>query len=237
MHTLQDRFDLAAKSMVALDRIRSTRETSIQEMSQHLKKKPYQNSIFEEYDDESLEQKLKADKSYYQILFKNLSEDNSEIMHDLLGKITKSIKDVYENLNIKPRSWGFNLNTLLNESESVNEGKAGRNIVDFITRKYYTLTMEQRQDKYFNRIKEAATNLVISENIDPDSSVEFVTKSVVIHDLLETIAFPNVIKDKILESIESKEYGIVFDQEGLKKAYSDFQLYSEHVSKLIACCI
>ena len=238
MLTMQEQFELAAKSKEALDRIRSSKAEQVSLKNESSWKRPnYAKLIFEEYDIASFETKLKADAAYYNVLLKRLDESKSNDIHKIVGGMMGIIRQIYEQINIKPKIYGLNRLPSLNETDSVIEENATRIISDYINRNYYQLNREQRQDKYGESVKSIASDMVVRESINPEEAVRFGTKVIVVKQFLENISFPLVVRGEIENCLTSDEYGEIFEQDRLRDLWESFDNQSFNLAKIIASIV
>ncbi len=238
MLSVQDQYNLAAKSRKALERIQNNRkEQEILKEQASWRRPNYSKLIFEEYDQTSFEDKVKADAAYYNVLFRRLDESNSSKLHKIVGSMMGTVRQIYEHINIKPKIYGLNRLPSLNESDNVIEENATRIISDFINRNYYQLSREQRQDKYAESVKAIASDMIVKESIDPEDAVRFSTKVIVVKQFLESISFPLVVRGEIENYLTSKEYGELFEQDKFQDLWESFDNQSTHLAKIIASIV
>lgn len=237
MFTLEDRFALQAKAMQALSKIRENKEIEMQENKPKDCKFDYSTLVFKEFSDDAFLEKMKVDNIFYNTLVRKLDEEYSENLNNIVSMLIDNVKSIYEHLNIEPRTYHLKMETVLTESEEVLNQKALRLISEFINKRYYSLTQEDREKKYYDRVKSVATELMESSEVEVNQAIEFATKSIVIKDLVESISFPGVIKDKIQESLSSQEYAEFFDQESLINDWNTFNQNSHLFAKLVGTVI
>jgi len=236
--TLDEHSKISTISQVALERIKTTRELQQLEENKKHEYKPNLTKIFlEEFDIDAFENKIKFDVSYYNVLLNRLDESNGEDAQTLLIDLFKNVRSIYEHINIKPKIYGINRLATLNETDDVIYESASRIIHDYINNNYYKLTNEEKHKRYFEQVKDATKDLIISENIDADEAVEYNVKIAVIQSLIETINFPMVIKNEIEKSLISEEYGDMFEQEELNNLWLEFKNKSINISKIISAIV
>jgi len=239
MFQVTNQFDLAEQSLKGLNKLKASRQSSINESIERatLPKVNYAKFVFEEYDDDSFETKIKMDSAYYNILLDRLDESNVGDIQLILGQMMKTVKSIYETVNIKPKIYGLQRLKNLNESTDAIAKSASRIISDFINRSYYRLTQEERENKYIGRIKHISKDLIISENVDPKDAVSFSLKAAVIEDLLEHINFPMTVKNEIESNLTSSDYAQMFDPQILNDMWDTYQEQAINFSKIVATII
>ena len=99
---------------------------------------------------------------------------------------------------------------------------------------YYSLNQAQRSAKYKSQVIHEAKDLVISDNIEIDDSVSHVYKAAILSNLLESVAFPFVIKNTILELLESESYRQIFNAEKLEELWSNYNENLSSISKILS---
>lgn len=223
------------KALEALARIKN--EGNIEETKRTSSVPPvYDRYIFESFTNDGMEEKIKHDTSYYNILFKNIEESDSDLAHTLLGKLLKTTKLIYEHINIQPKIFGSKA-IALNESDDIIEKNALRMIDEFIDSNYYSLSQERRDSTYKEKVIAESETLISENAANPEEAVEFCYKSVVMEGLLEKISFPSIIKYKIDEVLSSDIDNQVFEQDELSELWTSFQSQSKKLAKLIATTV
>jgi hypothetical protein len=237
MFTTKERFDIQAKAMESLRRLRENKAVNEQSSKVKDRKFDYSTLVFEEFTDESFVDKMKGDSTFYNILINKLDAQYEENLHFVVNQLFEKVKTIYEHLNIKPRIYNLSIENILTESEDVLSSKVTRIINDFVNRRYYNLNQEQREAKYYDRVKRLSMELMETDNVEVSQAIEFATKVMVIKDLVETVSFPGIIKDKVYESLVSEEYAEFFDQEALVEDWKKFNETSELFAKLVGTII
>lgn len=235
MYTIQDRYKVAGIAQSALARIRGNEK--IQEAATRTPATDFSKAIFEEYDDSSFESKIKIDALFYKTMFKQLDESYIDGVRNVLTNLTSTVKDIYEHVNIKPRVYGFNPLTVFNESEEILDKSASRIINDFINQQYYSLTQEQREERYLQPVRRIAGDIIIKEGVNETEAIEFAQKAIVMKSLIERINFPLVIRNKIEELTTDETYGKLFEQSRLRDLWEKFQEQSFDLSRIVATVI
>lgn len=239
MFQVTNQFDLAEKSLSALNKLKSNKEALLQE-SEEKSKLPnvnYAKFVFEEYDDDSFEDKVKLDTAYYDVLLGKLGDEQQEAVQTILGQMLNTVKDIYETVNVKPKIYGLQRLKGLNESKTNIHQSASRIISDFITRNYYKLTQEEREERYMSRVKDTSKDLIINEGIEPSEAVEFALRSAVIEELLEHINFPMTVKNEIETSLTSDKYAKMFNPTVLKEQWDKYQHQASNFSNIVSAIL
>ena len=239
MFQVTNQYDLAEQSLKALNKLKASKQEVLLEAEERnrIPKVNYAKFVFEEYDDASFENKVAMDASYYQILLSKLEESQQEAVQTVIGQMLQTVKLIYETINVKPKIYGLQRLNGLNENKSNIEKSASRIISDFVTRNYYKLTQEEREERYMGRIKHISKDLILTEGIDPKEAVTFSLRSAVIEELLEHINFPMTVKNEIETSLTSSDYAQMFDPEILNAQWDKYQAQSLNVSKIISAIL
>jgi len=236
MLTIEESFNLMAKSQEALNRLKSIRY--LEENNKLKAPTPnYAKLLLEEFDEDSLRDKILRDKSYYDVLMYKLTTEQQEVFKPALESLLETVGEIYKHLNIKPKIYASNRLPDINESEEIMHQSASRIINEFISRNYYKLTTENRIKIYEQQVNELSKSLIIESNIELDEAIEFSTKVVVLQQLIENINFPLVIKSEIESSLTSEQYGELFEQEELVKLWETFKDRSYKFAKVISATI
>lgn len=236
---ITDRYALAGAATVALNRIRSNKEQLLQENtipSRNIKS-DFAKMIFEEYDEKSFEHKVKIDSIFYKTLLKNIEENYLDDVRTIVTDYLNTVKEIYEHVNIKPKVYGFNINTALNDSDKILEESANRMINDYINQQYYSLNSEQRENRYFSAVKPIASDIILKEHIDETEALQFGTKAIVLKNFLEKVSFPMTVKNRIEEDMIDENYGKIFDQDKLRNLWDLFQEQTMNLAKIMAALV
>lgn len=239
MFQVTNQLDLAEKSLNALNKLKANQQEVLQEQTDKAKmpKINYAKFIFEEYDDSSFEKKVTMDASYYDVLLSRLEESQHEAVQTILAGMLSTVKAVYETINVKPKIYGLQRLNGLNESKNNIQQSASRIISDFISRNYYRLTQEERENKYMSRVKHTSKELILNEGVDPKDAVAFALRTAVIEELLEHINFPMTVKNEIETSLTSTEYAQMFDPTVLNDLWDKYQEQALNVSKIVSAIL
>ena len=195
-------------------------------------------NLYEEYSEDTFNYKSKIDLLYYSQLLENLDSSLVDKVTKLLVTNIKNIKEIYESINTNPEYFGkANIpNDILEESIEFQHKVISKNIYEFLNTKFYKLNPKQREEKYLPLCIDDCKTL-ISEGLSPDEATQFNIKKYLISELLDSIAFPSIIKYRLNYLLESKSYGQLFDQDELKQLYTKYQDLNTDISKIVVMCI
>lgn len=227
-----NRFQIAANAQLALNKMKQN--TQLQKEDTGFLSDTYKH-VFEEYDETSFEHKVKLDSYYFKALLNKVSDAYYEGVNQILANLMETVQLIYENINVKPKIYGFNSTTAFNDSEEIIEQNVMRVINDHINKSYYSLTQEQREVKFLNGVKSIASEIIIKEGVDEKTAIEFANKSLVIKELLEKICFPSGVKYRIEESFNDDSK--FFDHSSLRELYDVFQEQILDISKIVAVVV
>jgi hypothetical protein len=233
-----EQLEISEKAREALDRIRSRKnEKTTQELLHETRMNfNYAKAVFEEYTDDSFVKKVKFDSYVYENLLKDCPEENLPQVQQKLSTYLGFVQNIYEHINIEPKIHGFNRLTLeSSQNDLSNEGR--RIIYEHLDNNYYSLSSNQRAAKYKDSVINTAKDLIINEDLDVADSVEHSYKSAIIANLLESIAFPFVIKNTINDLLSSPSYKEVFDSEKLEELYEGYNSELNDISRILSLVI
>lgn len=191
--------------------------------------------FFEPYDALAWEGKVKVDMLYFDQFLQKLEE--SEELYKALGAYFRNIREIYEFVNLKPEIYGKKLTfEILEKSNEVQRQTLSTIIYEYFDKAFYSLTPEQRTDRYLEKSRELAKTL-ISEGVNPDEAIEYSTKVNIVENFLIRVAFPFAVKSRIDYLIESEDYIKVFDQEALVNLVESFNKKVYNIAKVIAAVV
>lgn len=191
--------------------------------------------LYESYDDISFETKLRVDMIYYDQLLQKL--DECEGIEDQISGIYRTVKEIYEHINIKPEIYGRDITyQFLNESIADQKKTLSNIIYEYINTHFYKLDPEKRKEKYVTESAHFAKEL-IQEGIDPQVAIQRGVKSVVMEGFLSRVAFPQTIQYRIKYLMEDESYGEVFDQSSLIELWSKFKTQVSDMAKTVSTVI
>lgn len=191
-------------------------------------------NLYESYDPAKFETKARVDLLFFEHLFQNLP--NIKYMEEMVGNLYRTVKTLYEVVNMKPENYkGLSSNILV---ESVdNQKKAFSKIIsEHINNKYYKYDSKTRQEKYLEESQEYATYL-IEKGMESEEAIKLSVKACLMESLLKNIAMPNFVQKRIKYLCEDADYGKVFDQEYLKNLWTSFNTQIKDMSKIFAAAI
>lgn len=225
----------------SLSRIKQSREESnidlLQEHYSNLSSVDRGKYLFEEFDSIVWEGKIKVDMMYYDQLFQKLDETQTEQVEKLLSSMYKDVHNIYEFINVKPELHGSDVTfDILNESMSSIHKKLSKVIYEFLDRKFYDLPLQERCDRYQERSKEDAKQLMV-EGTTPEEAIKFSVKTVLAEDLLDTIAFPFSIRSRLNHLLENADYGEIFDQDKLQELTQTYEKKRHNVAKIVSAIV
>ena len=231
-------FDAMIESKKALQKIQESKtkkRDSLEIIQEGIQKATAGSEFFESYDSLMWEGKLKVDMLYFDQLLQKLEE--SEQIYAALGGYFKNIRHIYEFVNLKPEIYGKGLDyTILEKSNEVQHQLLSNIIYEYFDKNFYSLSTEQRKEKYLEESRELAKQL-ISEGTEPEQAISFSTKVSIVETLLQKIAFPFSVWSRINYLTESDDYRKVFDQESLVNLVDIFKNKVHSMSKIVAAVV
>ncbi len=191
--------------------------------------------FFESYDALIWEGKVKVDMLYFDQFLQKLEE--SDELYKALGSYFKNIRQIYEFVNLKPEIYGKGLTfEILEKSNEVQRQTLSTIIYEYFDKSFYSLTPEQRTEKYLEKSRELSKTL-ISEGANPEEAIAYSTKVNIVENLLIRVAFPFAVKSRIDYLIESADYRKVFDQETLVELVESFNSKVHNIAKVVAAVV
>lgn len=191
--------------------------------------------LYESYDDISFETKIKIDMIYYDQLLQKLEE--TESVEPKLVSLYKTVRSIYEHINIKPETYGKDVDyQFLNESIADQKRKLSNIIYEHINTSFYKLDPAKRKEKYSEEASKYAKEL-IQEGFDTTVAIQRGVKSVVMEGFLKKVAFPKPIQYRINYLMEDSSYAEVFDQSTLIDLWTKFNNQIADVSKIVSSVI
>ncbi len=125
---------------------------------------------------------------------------------------------------------------ILEKSNEVQRQTLSTIIYEYFDKSFYSLTPEQRTEKYLEKSRELSKTL-ISEGANPEEAIAYSTKVNIVENLLLRIAFPFAVKSRIDYLIESADYRKVFDQETLVELVESFNSKVHNIAKVVAAVV
>lgn len=238
-----DRLQLASKAQEALQRINANKAQTLKESNLNdinsfkNNKANLVKAAFEEYDESDFTNKTTIDSYFFKNLISNIPSQNLEGMVEVISQLYDNSQSIYEHINVKPRTYGFNLQTALNSSEEVLENQAKNYINGFLKDNYYKLTTEQRQEKFFPKIKPIAESLILENQLNETEALEYASKVVLMEELISHIVFPSAVQSYIEESLQDASYAEVFEAEELQEKWDLFKNQVYNVAKIVSMIV
>jgi hypothetical protein len=231
-------FDVMNESRKALLKIRESqikKKDHLQLIHEGIQKATAGSELFEAYDPLVWEGKVKVDMLYFDQLLQKL--DESEQIYSALGSYFKNIRQIYEFVNLRPEVYGKGLDySILDKSNESQRQILSTIIYEYFDKSFYSLTSEQRKDKYLETSREFAKHL-ISEGTAPEEAITFSTKTNIVENLLQKMAFPFSVWSRIKYLTESDDYRKVFDQEALVDLVDSFERKAQSMAKVVAAVV
>jgi hypothetical protein len=223
------------QALLKLKESQTNKKAPIKIIQEGISKSSAGSQYFEEYDQLLWEGKVKVDMLYLDQLLQKIEE--SEDIYKALGNYFKTIRQIYEFVNIKPEIYGKNVNfTILEKSNETQKQILSNIIYEYFDRNFYNLTTEQRRVKYLEESRELSKKL-IAEGVDLEDAVSFSTKVCIVESLLQKIAFPFASWSRINYLTESDDYRKVFDQDNLIALVNTFKNNANSLAKVIASIV
>jgi len=190
--------------------------------------------LYESYDPSSFETKLRLDVLFYENLFDSLPEiDNLE---EAVASFYRTVRHLYEMVNIKPKNHKDISTNLLLESVSVQGDKFKKIVMEHLNNYFYRLSPAKRKEKYFAESEGYATEL-IGMGVDPNEATVMAIKSCILESLIQNIAMPKQVRSRIKYLCEDRDYGLVFDQDKLKNLWEQFNQKSTQMARIVAVAV
>ena len=213
----------------------NTTKKTLEEQTMEAKKKwKKSQNLYEQYDISKFETKARIDLLFYEHLCENLEEINH--MEDLISDYYKTAKNLYEMINIAPRSHKMLNTSILTESKNTQDEIFSNIVSQYLQENYYKIPPEKRKEKFLEESKDYAAFL-IGKGLDSDESIKLAVKACLMENLIGNIAIPKSIQKRIKFLCEDKDYGLVFDQERLKNLWEKFDQQTKTMSHIFAAAI
>jgi hypothetical protein len=225
-------------ALEALNKIRSKNNDKLEKeklLEENLKSFDYSKRLLEEYNEDAFKDKLTKDIYFYNLFLKNCNDELALEVQQELGKYIQIIKEVYEFINVKPKAIVYEVNLNMNDIDI--EKKSKEIIHEHLQRNFYNLSKSEITKKFKNAVVNEAYSLSVEEDLEPEKSVEAVTKSLVIENMLKTFNFPLSIQGRINDLTSSDVYGRFFEQEKLTELWDEFQEQNRNISKIFGSLV
>jgi hypothetical protein len=227
--------ELAKDGLRKIVKARKEEKTLLEGYEIAAKKVDRGRDLYESYDDIAFETKIRIDMIYYDQLLQKLDESAEAEEH--ITNIYKTVKEIYEHINIKPEIYGRGIDyQFLNESIADQKKTLANIIYEYINGNYYKLDTEKRKEKYLSESTQFAKEL-IQEGVDTDVAIQRGVKTVVMEGFLGRVAFPQPIQYRIKYLMEDESYGEVFDQASLIELWSKFKSQTADMAKIVSTVI
>jgi hypothetical protein len=231
-------FDAMVESQLALRKIhesQSKKHNYMEVIQEGIQKATAGSEFFEPYDSLMFEGKMRVDMLFFEQFLQKLEE--SEQTHAALVSYFRNIRQIYEFVNLKPEIYGKGLDfTILEKSNEEQHNLLSNIIYEYFDKNFYSLSNEQRKQKYLEESRYLAKNL-IAEGTEPEEAITFSTKTCIVETLLQKIAFPFSVWSRINYLTESDDYRKVFDQETLVELVDSFQKKTHMLAKVISAVV
>lgn len=213
------------------------RKDLMNEVAEQFSKRDMGRDFYEPFDPIICEGKLKIDMMYYQQLMERLNDEYTPVVENMIIDLFKTVKEIYEFVNIKPEFFGKNVNTdLLNEPSSEVRRVLSSRLYESLDSLFYKLDPQQRVAKYKDYSKHHIEDM-LNEGVDSETAVTFGIKATVMENVLTKISFPFTCWTRVQYLTESQDYGLVFDQDKLVDLVESFEKQVRKLSKVIASCV
>ncbi len=225
----------AKEALIKIQESKEKKKDHFQIIQEGIQKASAGSDFFEAYDPLFWEGKVKVDMLYFDQFLQKLEETDE--LYTALGNYFKNIRQIYEFVNLKPEIYGKGLTfEILEKSNEAQKQTLSNIIYEYFDKAFYSLTPEQRSDKYLETSRELAKAL-ISEGVNPEEAITYSTKVNIVETLLTKIAFPFAVKARIDYLIESDDYRKVFDQEALVELVESFNKKVHNIAKIAAAVV
>lgn len=240
-----NRYELIEKAQQALQRINANKQSKLLTESKDNFHSNYLTAIkqdltklaFEEYDENVMHNKSTIDSYYFKILTENAPSEYVAEIQTIINNLYDTSKKIYEQINIKPKSHGFDLKNALNESEAILEKQAKNYINNYFKENYYALDKEQRVDRFYSKVKPIAEQLVLENHMNEEEALKFGFKTILVENLISKICFPNNVREYIEECLHDQSFAEMFEQQVLQDNWDSFNKQVYNLSKIVAYLI
>ena len=233
MYYKNEYFALRQKAIETLNRLRNNEKSNSvvyenKNITRQLSIEPYSESAFKE--------KTNYDAAYFNTFLKNLEEskEKDEIINEI-SELYSLVKEIYKELDIKPQVYSSSSFIGKTTKDSIEE-TARRIINNYLDRNYYSLTFEERDRRYKDKVVDLATRLVTEEKVEIDASVQLAQKKILIENCISKFIFPLHVKGR-LDEVLHEEADEFFDNTKIKDLYEKFEQKLDRVSLLLATIV
>lgn len=197
------------------------------------KKYEYEQGLYEEFSESAFETKMRLDVLFFESIFSKLPGNYSEKMSDAVGCFYRTVKELYEQINIKAENISTLSESILFESEREQEEKFKGILSKYIDREFYRIPPEKRPEKFLNESKDYAEELIKSGET-PNDAIQQAIKSCVTTKLVEEVAIPRVIQHRVRYLLEDANYALIFDQNQLRDKWNEFRSQAKSIGRIVA---
>jgi uncharacterized protein YihD (DUF1040 family) len=209
----------------------------LEEMKNKIKKIDIAREFYEEFTEDQFIVKTRVDSMYLNKLFESLPDEYAEDFKTMLTETLRTVKLIYELTNLKPEIYGKGVNEeILNESIMEADKLIKKNIYDFLDRKFYRLSLNERKEKYFERVSPYVQQL-IQEGTDPEEATIHAVKTCVLEELLTNVFFPKIVYNRIKHLSEDSTYSAAFDVDYLKENIDKFEKCVYSLAKIASVIV
>ena len=221
----------------ALNKIKTEKNVkTIEEQTKELYRKfKRDENLYEEYSDSIFDTKLRVDSLFYEHVLSKLPEETKGV-EEAIGSFYKTIKNIYETINIKPESHRMLNSNLLVESINKQQNVFEKILNEHLNNYYYRYTLDQRKEKFLEKATPFAEEM-INEGVDSSEAISLSVKSLILESLIKNIAMPRLIQKRVQYLCDDVDYGKVFDQEKLKSLWESFNYKAKNMARIFAIAI
>lgn len=217
------------------DRENAKNEKTLEEQVRDAKKKYISaQNLYESYDAAKFEVKTRVDLLFFEHVCQNLPEVKK--MPELISNYYRTVKSLYEMVNMKPENHKMLKPSVLNESYANQQKIFAKILSEHTNNNYYRFSKETRVEKFINESQEYASVLV-EKGMETQQAIQVAIKAALLESLISGIAIPKFVQRRIKFLCEDADYGKVFDQEKLKSLWESFLRQSKNVSRILAAAI
>ena len=203
-------------------------------------------TLYEGFDEETFINKVKMDDYLYSEITKKIPEEYKDVIESKLEELVLISRDLYESLDIKPKSFYFNESDNY-KSIQENEEKATNVITKWLDREYFNLNESQIEKKYYQKSTDLVSLLNedtallegfrednVPENEMVDKLFEHSMNSLIYKELLTSVIIPSVVQTRIDQIISESEFtNDIIDFETISESYDLLKNKIFETSRLI----
>ena len=239
MEILEQEFELAnlaRKALVTIEENEQKNKDLQQMFESAITSGLLAQAMSEPFDAAVFENKVKSDFNYFNY-FSDRFEDETmlEAVNKMLAEYFKTIRQIYEVVNIKPEILGRDLSNDVSEEEKFETVKSV--LESYLNKHYYNHTPDKRVEIYESAVIDRVKDLTEKHRLDVNEATELAIKWTVFENFMHKLAFPGLIERKIKYLIESEDYGKVFDQERVQNLYERFCDQARAISRVFAALL